>query len=110
MAVCFGLCLFLLPIFKAIPTGAIYPVLVMVGILMFMEVANIDFKDPAIAVASFFIIVMMPFTYSITTGFAFGFIAYTLMRLFMREFDKINLGIISLSVISLMVFVLVFLR
>lgn len=110
VAVCFGLCLFLLPIFKAIPAGAIYPVLVMVGILMFMEVANIDFKDPAIAVASFFIITMMPFTYSITTGFAFGFIAYTLMRLFMREFEKINLGIISLSVISLMVFVLVFLR
>lgn len=110
VAVCFGLCLFLLPVFKAIPAGAIYPVLVMVGILMFMEVASIDFKDSAIAVASFFIIVMMPFTYSITTGFAFGFIAYTLMRLFMREFNKINSGIISLSVISLMVFVLGFLR
>lgn len=110
VAVCFGLCLFLLPVFKAIPASSIYPVLVMVGILMFMEVVNINFKDPAIAVASFFIIVMMPFTYSITTGFAFGFITYTLMRLFMRQFDKINSGIISLSLISLMVFVLVFLR
>lgn len=110
VAVCFGLCLFLLPLFKAIPSGAIYPVLVMVGILMFMEVKNIDFKAPAIAVSSFFIIVMMPFTYSITTGFAFGFIAYTLMCLFMREFSKLNLGIISISLISLMVFVLIFLR
>ena len=110
VAVCFGLCLFLLPFFKAIPPSSIYPVLVMVGILMFMEVVNIDFKDPCVAVASFFIIVMMPFTYSITTGFAFGFIAYTLMRAFARQWDKLNLGILSLSFISLMVFVLEFLR
>lgn len=110
VAVCFGLCLFLLPFFKAIPASSIYPVLVMVGILMFMEVANIDFKDPAMAVASFFIIIMMPLTYSITTGFAFGFIAYALMRLFARQWDKLNLGILSLSLISLMVFVLEFLR
>lgn len=110
VAVCFGLCLFLLPFFKAIPASSIYPVLVMVGILMFMEVANIDFKDPAMAVASFFIIIMMPLTYSITTGFAFGFIAYALMRLFTRQWDKLNLGILSLSLISLMVFVLEFLR
>lgn len=110
VAVCFGLCLFLLPFFKAIPPSSIYPVLVMVGILMFMEVVNIDFKDPCVAVASFFIIVMMPFTYSITTGFAFGFIAYTLMRAFARQWDKLNLGILSLSFISLAVFVLEFLR
>ena len=110
VAVCFGLCLFLLPFFKAIPPSSIYPVLVMVGILMFMEVVNIDFKDPCVAVASFFIIVMMPFTYSITTGFAFGFIAYTLMCAFSRQWDKLNLGILSLSFISLMVFVLEFLR
>lgn len=77
---------------------------------MFMEVANIDFKDPAMAVASFFIIIMMPLTYSITTGFAFGFTTYALMRLFARQWDKLNLGILSLSLISLMVFVLEFLR
>lgn len=110
VAICFAFTLFLLPLFKAIPANAIYPVLVMVGILMFMEVKNIDFKDGAIAVASFFTIIMMPFTYSITTGFAFGFLSYLLVRIFKREWDKINLGIIVLSLISLGNFLLIALQ
>ncbi|TQR33810.1 guanine permease [Campylobacter sp. MIT 99-7217] len=108
VALCFGLCLFFLPLFKAIPANAIYPVLVMVGILMFMEVRNINFKDPSIAVATFFIIIMMPFTYSITTGFAFGFVSYLLMRIFSKELNQISLGIWVLSLISLAIFVLKF--
>ncbi|AJC90341.1 xanthine/uracil/vitamin C permease [Campylobacter subantarcticus LMG 24377] len=108
-AICFVFTLFLLPVFKAIPANSIYPILVLVGVLMFMEVASINFKDKAIAVSAFFIIIMMPLTYSITTGFAFGFIAYLLMRLMQKELDKINLGIIVLSAISLLVFLLQFL-
>ncbi|MCR8686376.1 MULTISPECIES: NCS2 family permease [Campylobacter] len=108
-AICFVFTLFLLPVFKAIPANSIYPILVLVGVLMFMEVANINFKDKAIAVSAFFIIIMMPLTYSITTGFAFGFIAYLFMRIMQKEFDKINLGIIVLSAISSLVFLLQFL-
>ncbi|NDJ28142.1 guanine permease [Campylobacter sp. MIT 12-8780] len=110
VALCFALTLFLLPLFKAIPSSAIYPVLIMVGILMFMNVKDIDFKDPAVAVASFFIIILMPLTYSITTGFAFGFLAYILVRIFRREFSQISLGILALSAISLLVFCLQFFR
>ncbi|AJD01327.1 xanthine/uracil permease [Campylobacter lari] len=108
-AICFIFTLFLLPVFKAIPANSIYPILVLVGVLMFMEVANINFKDKAIAVSAFFIIIMMPLTYSITTGFAFGFIAYLFMRIMQKEFDKISFGIIVLSAISLLVFLLQFL-
>lgn len=107
VAFCFILTLFLLPLFKAIPANSINPVLIMVGILMFMEVRNINFKDDAIAVASFFTIIMMPFTYSITTGFAFGFISYLLVRIFKKEWDKLNMGIIILSLISLGNFLLI---
>ncbi|QOW63550.1 NCS2 family permease [Campylobacter hepaticus] len=110
VSICFIFTLFLLPLFKAIPANAIYPVLTMVGILMFMEVKNINFQDSAIAVASFFTITMMPLTYSITTGFAFGFISYLLVRIFKREWDKINIGIIVLSLISLGNFLLIALQ
>jgi AGZA family xanthine/uracil permease-like MFS transporter len=94
-----------MPLFKAIPENAIYPVLVMVGVLMFTELSNINFKDPAIAVATFLIVIMMPLTYSITNGLAFGFLAYLLIKLLRREFDDINIGVISLGVISLIVFI-----
>ena len=109
-ALCFAFCLFLLPLFKAIPSNAIYPVLIIVGVLMFSNVKDINLKDPAVAVSSFFIIIMMPLTYSITTGFAFGFVVYLLMRIFQRQWHEITWGIVVLSLFSMLVFCLQFFR
>lgn len=100
----FILTLFMLPLFKAIPGNAIYPILVMVGVLMFAELASINFKDPAIAVATFFIVVLIPLTYSITNGLAFGFMSYVIVKLIKREFSDINLGVVVLALISFIVF------
>jgi inner membrane protein yicO len=94
----------MLPLFKAIPGNAIYPILVMVGVLMFAELASINFKDPAIAVATFFIVVLIPLTYSITNGLAFGFMSYVIVKLIKREFSDINLGVVVLALISFIVF------
>ena len=109
-AICFIFTLFLLPLFQAIPSMCIYPILVLVGILMFMEVKTIDFKNEAIAVATFFIVIMMPLTYSITTGIAFGFIAYLFMLIIKKEFEKINFGVITLGIFSSLVFLLEILK
>jgi len=104
----FILTLFMLPLFKSIPPNAIYPILVVVGVLMFTELGNIDFKqnDLAIISASFLIVVLMPLTYSITNGFAAGFIVYTVLKLLKGEFKDINLGLITITLISLLVFIL----
>ena len=101
----FVLTLFMLPLFKAIPPNAIYPVLVMVGVLMFSELANVDFSDIATSSAAFLIVLMMPLTYSITNGLAFGFIAYLLIKILKKDFESINIGVVSLAVISLLVFI-----
>ncbi len=47
---------------------------------------------------------MMPLTYSITNGLAFGFIAYLLLKLIKRETEDINIGIITLAAVSLVAF------
>ena len=96
--------IFMLPLFKAIPSNAIYPILVMVGVLMFGELGNINFKDPAIAISTFLIVILMPLTYSITTGLSFGFMAYLLVRLMRREWEYVNIGVIVLALISFIVF------
>ena len=100
----FVLTIFMLPLFKAIPSNAIYPILVMVGVLMFSELGNIKFKDPAIAISTFLIVILMPLTYSITTGLSFGFMAYLLVRLMRREWEYVNIGVIVLALISFIVF------
>ncbi len=97
--------LFFLPLYKAIPSNAIYPILVMVGVLMFSELKNIDFKDHTVAVSAFITVILMPLTYSITIGLSAGFVIYLLLALFRKEFDKINVGTVTLAIIGLMAFI-----
>ncbi|MBO7370803.1 MAG: NCS2 family permease [Campylobacter sp.] len=104
VALCFILTLFMLPIFRAIPDNAIYPVLVMVGILMFSELGKLDYSDVGILIPAFFIVMLMPLTYSITNGLCFGFLSYLFVRLLQRRFSDINLGVLVLAGISLLVF------
>ncbi len=100
--------LFMLPLFKAIPSNAIYPVLVVVGVLMFTELGKINFKkmDFATSSGTFFIVLMMPLTFSITNGIAAGFVIYTFIKLTKKEFDDLNIGIILITLISLLAFIL----
>ena len=97
--------LFFLPIYKAIPDNAIYPILVMVGVLMFSELKNINYSDKTVAVTSFITAILMPLTYSITIGISAGFIVYLILALLKKEFDKINIGTITLAFIGLLAFI-----
>ncbi len=101
----FILTLFMLPFFKAIPDNAIYPILIMVGVLMFSELKNINFKDIPIAVSTFVIVIMMPLTYSITDGLSFGFITYLFLLLIKGDFKRINIGVVSIALIGSLVFI-----
>lgn len=107
-ALFFILTLFMLPLFKSIPSNAIYPVLVVVGVLMFSELGKINFEkaDLATAAGAFFIVLLMPLTFSITNGIAAGFVTYTIIKLAKNEKEDLNLGVILLTLISLLVFVL----
>ncbi len=106
-ALLFILTLFLLPLFQAIPGPAIYPVLVIVGILMFTELGKMNFEtmDIATASAAFFTILLMPLTYSITNGLSAGFVAFTLLKMIQGKFSELNIGIYLITFISLIVFI-----
>ncbi len=59
----------------------IAPSLIIVGTLMMKGVRLIAWDDPTEAVPAFLTIVIMPLSISITDGIAFGFIAYTVLKL-----------------------------
>ena len=80
-ALCFGISLFLAPLVAIVPMSAIAPILIFVGLSMIENITKIDWLDKLIAIPAFFIIVMMPLSYSITTGIQFGFIFYILVNL-----------------------------
>lgn len=73
--------LFFIPVFKMIPDSAIAPVLIIIGGLMITSIQNISLQDFSEGFPAFLIIVMIPLTYSIVDGIAFGFIAYPFLKL-----------------------------
>ena len=99
-AMFFILTLFMLPLFAAIHPNAIYPILIVVGVFMFTDVAKIDFSDFAIASSSFLTITMIPFTTSIATGLALGMVNYVIIKAAKREFKDLNLELLFLTAFS----------
>jgi AGZA family xanthine/uracil permease-like MFS transporter len=102
----FILTLFMLPLFLSIPDNAIYPVLIMVGIMMFTDLRNIDFSVPSIGIPAFVIILMMPLTFTITKGLCAGFIVYTFIKLISKEYKDINLVTVVMTVVSILAFII----
>ncbi len=76
----FVVALFLTPLVEVVPYEAASPVLVVVGFLLMMQVRDIPWTDPDIAIPAFLTIVLMPFTFSITNGIGAGFISYVVIK------------------------------
>ncbi|MFB5661773.1 NCS2 family permease [Alteribacillus sp. HJP-4] len=69
------------PVFTAVPDGAIAPVLIIVGGLMVQQIKHIRFHDMSEWFPAYLIIGLIPLTYSIADGIAFGFIAYPILKI-----------------------------
>ena len=89
-AICFGLSLFLAPLVAIVPMSAIAPILMFVGLSMIENIVKIDWKDVLISIPAFFIIIMMPLSYSITTGIQFGFILYVVVNLVNKKGKEVS--------------------
>ena len=76
----FVLSIFLLPVFAFIPEAASAGALIYVGALMMGSVVKINFNDLRIALPAFITIVLVPLTYSITSGIGLGIISYVLIN------------------------------
>lgn len=91
-AVLFFIAMFLSPIAQLIPSCATAAALVYVGVLMMACVKDIDWHAIDIAVPAFLTIAMMPFTYNISYGIAFGLISYIIINLFTGKVKEIKVG------------------
>ena len=76
----FLLAMFFTPLYEVVPIEAAAPALVIVGVLLFRQVTEIDLTDFRIAMPAFLTIVVMPFTYSIANGIGAGFISYVVLN------------------------------
>ncbi|MBQ8345057.1 MAG: NCS2 family permease [Clostridia bacterium] len=88
----FFIAMFLSPIAQLVPGCATAAALIYVGILMMASIKNIDWNDFRIAVPAFLTLSMMPFTYNISYGIAFGLISYIVISVFCGDIKKIKVS------------------
>ena len=88
----FFIAMFLSPIAQLVPSCATAAALIYVGILMMASVKNINWDDFKISVPAFLTLALMPFTYNISYGIAFGLISFIIISVFCGDMKKIKLS------------------
>jgi AGZA family xanthine/uracil permease-like MFS transporter len=99
--------LFIAPVVGAIPNAATAPALIVVGSLMMAVLTEIDWHDPGVAIPAFLTMLTIPLTFSIANGLAFGFTAFTLLKLLRGKFREVNWVVYLLTALFLARFVYV---
>ncbi|WP_188454430.1 NCS2 family permease [Virgibacillus oceani] len=98
--------LFIIPWISMIPNTAISPILIIVGVLMAQNIRHISLDDLSEALPAFLIAVMIPFTYSIADGMAFGFIAYPIVKIALGKQKELSTALIVISSLFLFDFLM----
>jgi adenine/guanine/hypoxanthine permease len=86
----FLLAMFFSPLLSVVTAQVTAPALIIVGVLMASSMGDIEWNKLEIAIPAFLTIVMMPLTYSITTGIALGFVVYPITMIFKGRIKELH--------------------
>jgi AGZA family xanthine/uracil permease-like MFS transporter len=84
----FLLAMLVAPYAQLVPIAATAPALILVGGLMMAPLADVEWDDPEVAVPAFLTVAMIPLTFSIANGLAFGLTAHALIKLLRGRVTK----------------------
>jgi AGZA family xanthine/uracil permease-like MFS transporter len=73
--------------------------------MMMKNILNIDFKNFEIGFPSFIIIIMIALSFSISTGLAFGFLSFTLIKIFSDRWHEIKPALWAINALCLLFFI-----
>ncbi|WP_417704953.1 NCS2 family permease [Pseudomonas sp.] len=90
VAALFLLALFFAPLAGAVPAYATAPALLFVAVLMMSSLAQIDWDDLTVAAPVVVAALAMPLTFSIANGIAFGFIAWTAVKVLAGRWRELS--------------------
>lgn len=75
------------------------PALILTGCFMCANVATIDWNDYSEAFPAFFTLVLIPFTYSITTGIGIGIIFYCVLKICSGKISEVHPLLILMAIL-----------
>lgn len=102
----FMISLFISPLFIMIPSPATAPALILVGLFMLEPIKEIDLVDFTEAIPAFITLIIMPLTYSIADGIAFGMISYVIIKLATGKFKEVHIAAYIVSALFLLKFIM----
>ncbi|MFF2501844.1 NCS2 family permease [Streptomyces sp. NPDC058067] len=102
----FAACLFFTPLTAIVPQEVASAALVVIGAMMMMNARHVDWADRATAIPVFLTVVLMPFTYTITTGVAAGVVSWVAIKIAQGRAREIGAFMWGLTVIFLVYFAL----
>jgi len=103
-ALFFFIAMFFTPVASLIPGAATAAALIYVGILMMNCVKDIDWIDADSAVPAFLTLAIMPFTYNISYGIAFGIISSIAIKLFSGKIKETKVGTWIIAILFAVMF------
>src|SRR5699024_5974184 len=95
----FLLSLFFAPLFILIPSAAMAPALVFVGLFMLSSVGDIDFNDYTVSIPAVLTIIMMPFSGSIAECIVFVMISYVVLKGITGRYKEVSWTMAVISVL-----------
>ena len=81
------------------------PAFILVGGLMMAPLVDIAWDDPEIGIPAFLTVAMIPLTFSIANGLAFGITAYALMKLLRGKITRADWLLLALAALFVARFV-----
>jgi AGZA family xanthine/uracil permease-like MFS transporter len=106
VGVLFLLCLFFAPLAAVVPAYATAPALLYVAGLMMRELVEVEWNDITNAIPAALTAIIMPFTYSIAEGIAFGFISYVIIKTFTGRFRELHIATLIIALLFILRFAL----
>lgn len=102
----FILAILFLPLIAIVPSYATAPALIMVGFFMMKNISKINFKNLEIGFPSFIIIIMIALSYSISYGLAFGFLSFSLIKIFRGKSNEIKIVMWIINILCVLFLIL----
>ncbi|MEO7493305.1 MAG: NCS2 family permease [Massilia sp.] len=104
VALLFLACLFIAPLAAVVPPYATAPALLFVACLMLRELVEVDWTDTTESVPAAVTALVIPFTYSIAHGIAFGFITYAALKLLTGRWREVKPVVWGIAVVFILRF------
>ena len=101
----FLLALFIAPVLTIFPGYAYGPAMIVVGMLMFSGLKDLELEDLSELIPAFTIIILMSFSFNMGIGMTAGFIVYPLVKLLAGKGKEISGAIWVLAVVSVLFFI-----